>query len=307
MKRIIPCVVITLALVLAGSYFPLFGFIGLMIAPVPLAVLGCSDGHKPMSIAELLVEATLFFIVSPSMAVYFLLGCAPLSAAIFGVSREDFKAAKKYSCSESLLLCAGASIIFKLIVLAVFWMFTGRNIMLPDLTSMDSVIVQLYGEQPELRTAMARVLGILPHLVPAMLILWCCAEVIVNYALCSRLTQKLKDTPPALPKFSRWRFPLSLMAVSVVSLAASYFIDTDKWLAGAVFIMNLQIIVNVFMFVQGVSMAFWIMEGFRFRRLGKMIVLAVLMMPFFWPWMIVIGMCDMVLNLRERIRFGKDP
>ena len=68
--------------------------------------------------------------------------------------------------------------------------------------------------------------------------------------------------------------------------------------------MNLQIVLNVFMFVQGVSVAFWIMDGFKFRRMSKVIACVVLSFPFFWPWLIVVGMSDMALNLRERIKFG---
>ena len=304
MKRIIPCVVITLALVLAGSYFPVFGFIGLMLSPLPLAILGCSAGRKPMSIAELLVEATLFFLFSPSMALYFLLGCAPLSAVLAAVSRADFREAKKYSGAESLLICTGASILSKLLLLAVFWFITGRNIMLPNLTEADSVIVQLYGEQPELRATMVKVLALLPHLVPTMVVVWSCAETFMNYSLCCSFTRKLNNTPPLLPEFKLWRFPASLLIVSVVSLLAGYFIDSKDWFDGAVFVMNLQIILNVFMFVEGLSIAFWIMEGFRLRRWIKVMIFVVLGFPFFWPWLVVTGMCDMVLNLRERIKFG---
>lgn len=305
MRRIIPCVVITLALVLAGSYFPVFGFIGLMLSPLPLAVLGCSSGRKLMSIAELLVEATLFFLFSPSMALYFLLGCAPLSAVLSAVSRADFREAKKYSGAESLLICSGAAILSKLVLLTVFWYITGRNIMLPDLTQMDSVIVQLYGERPELRTAMIRVLALLPHLVPTMVVVWSCVEAFMNYSLCCAFTRKLNNTPPTLPEFKMWRFPASLIAVSFVSLVAGYFIDSEDWFDGAAFVMNLQIILNVFMFVEGLSIAFWIMDGFKLRRGVKAIIFVVLGFPFFWPWLVVTGMCDMVLNLRERIRFGK--
>ena len=95
MKRVIPCVMITLALILAGSFFPVLGVIGLMLCPLPLTILGNIEGHKRMSVAELLIDATLFFLFSPSMAAYFLVGCAPLSAMIITLSREDFKDVKK--------------------------------------------------------------------------------------------------------------------------------------------------------------------------------------------------------------------
>ena len=309
MKRIIPCVFITLALILAGSFLPVFGFLGLMLCPLPLSILGCLEGHKRMSIAELMIEATLFLAVSPSMAVYFLVGCAPLSAMVFTLSRKEFKEVKKYSGAESLLACTGASIFFKLLLIVLFWFFTKRNILMPDMSQMSAIMTQLYGDQPELQAAMSRVLALLPYLIPMMLILFCTAEAFMNYSLCHKLTRKLftesENYPPALPEFKLWRFPASLIIVSVISLLIGYFIDSDKWFNASVFVMNLQIIINVFMFIEGLAVLFWIMDGFRFRRASKVIACVVIMIPFFWPWLIVIGMCDIVLNLRERIKLGK--
>ena len=308
MKRIIPCVLITLAMIAAGSFVPVAGFLGLMLCPLPLSILGNIEGHKRMSIAELLIEAVLFLMVSPAMAVYFLAGCAPLSAMIYTLSREDIKAVKKYSGAESLLAVAGASIAFKLVLVVLYWFFTKRNILIPDMSQVEPMVRQLYGSQPELMTAMIRVLKVIPYLMPAMLVLYCGAEAYLNYSLCSKLTRKIfpdtKNFPPELPEFKLWRFPVSLMVVSFLSLLAGYFLDMDTWFQGAVFVMNLQIIVNAFMFIEGLAVIFWIMDGFRMRRGGKIAVCVILSFPFFWPWLIVIGMCDIILNLRERIKFG---
>ena len=71
------------------------------------------------------------------------------------------------------------------------------------------------------------------------------------------------------------------------------------------FILNLQIVANVIMFAEGLSLSFWLMEGFRLRKGIKMALGAVMFLPFFWPWLIVIGMCDMTLNMRERIQFSR--
>ena len=308
MKRIIPCVLITLAMILAGSFVPGFGFVGFMLCSLPLSILGNLEGHKHMSIAELLIEATLFLLLSPTMAVYFLVGCAPLSAMIYTLSREDIKRVKNYSGAESLLLASGASIAFKLVLILLYWVFTKRNILLPDISQVEPVVRQLYGSQPELMATMMRAVKVIPYLMPAMLVLFCSAEAYMNYSLCSRLTRKIapssKNFPPELPEFKLWRFPVSLMLVSFLSLVIGYFMDTDTWFQGSVFIMNLQIVVNAFMFIEGLAVIFWIMDGFRMRRGGKIAVCVILGFPFFWPWLIVIGMCDIVLNLRERIKFG---
>ena len=308
MKKIIPCVFITLALMLAGSFLPVIGFIGLVLCPLPLAVLGCLEGQRSMSVAELMVEATLFLAVSPSLAVYCLIGCAPVSAVIFMLSRKDVREVKKFTGGESLLICTGTSIAFKVILLAAFWFFTGRNILFPSASQMNIIMSQLYGDQPELMAALSQVLAIFPHLLPSMLVIYAGVEAYLNYSMCYSLTRKIlpgtKNFPPELPAFTMWRFPVSLLMASVAGLVFRWLIDLDEWFTGAMFVINLQIIVNIIMFIQGLSLAFWIMEGFRLRKGTKIGICILLSIPFFWAWLIVMGMSDMALNLRERVKFS---
>lgn len=308
MKRIIPCVVITLALMLAGNFLPITGFIGLVLCPLPLSILGCIEGHKVMSIAELLVEATLFVIVSPMTAVYFLVGCAPVSAFVFMLSREEFKEAKKYSGSESLLICTGASIVSKLILLLVFWFTTGRNILFPNVAQMQEIFAELYGEQPALQETLNQVLAIFPQLMPSMLVIYSGLEVFLNYSLCGSFVKRFfpstKAFPPELPEFKMWRFPVSLIFVLVGSSLINYFIEGRDWLSISAFTMNLQIIIDALMFINGLAFTFWLMAGFKLRRTSKLLTCLILSIPFFWPLLMITGMSDIVLNLRERIKFS---
>ncbi len=309
MKRIIFCVFISLALILSGAFLPVFGVIGMFLCPLPLAILGNLEGHKRMSIAELMIEATLFLAVSPSMAVYFLIGCAPVSAIIFMLSREELKNAKKYSGAESLLICTGVSLAMKVVLMLVFWLFSGRNILFPDSAQMSIVMNQMYGDNPEMLRAINSVLALLPYMIPTFTILYSTAEAYLNYSLCHSITRKYfqdtKNFPPALPAFINWKFPVSLLFASIFSLAMGYFIDINTWFAGSMFVLNLQIVLNVFMFIQGLSFAFWLMHGFKFRRFTKIIMCIIFTIPFLWAWLVVMGMCDMALNLRNRIKFGK--
>lgn len=289
---------------------PVLGFVGLILCPLPLAVLGCLEGRKRMGMAELLIELTLFIIISPSMAVYYLLGCAPVAAMVYFVSRHDVKMLKKYPASESYLLCAGASIIFKTVLMAAFYFFTGHNILFPDAAQMAAIMQELYGDQPELQEAIIQVVAVFPYLTPTLLTVYASFEAFLVYVLCGKFVKKFSPAsdafPPPLPELKTWRFPVSLLTVGVMSFIASHFIKSDEWFYGAVFLMNLEIVINVFMFVQGLSISFWIMDGFKLKRAAKIFIFFILMIPFFWAWLIVIGMSDMLLNLRERIKFKQE-
>ena len=263
-----------------------------------------------MSIAEIMIEITLFIGLSPSMALYFLIGCAPISAVIYFISRTDVKEVKKFSGPESLLICSGASIIFKTILVVVFWFFTGKNILFPDAAQTAFTLQQLYGNNPEIQKSVLQVLALLPYLMPTLLIVYASFEGFLNYSLCNFAIKKyfssVKNFPPELPEFKTWRFSSSILLVGVISFIASYFINTDTWFDGAIFLMNLQIILNVFMFIQGLAFAFWIMDGFKLKRRAKIFICFILAVPFFWAWLIIMGMSDMALNLRERIKFKSE-
>ena len=308
MKRIIPCVLITLALMLAGSFLPLFGVLGLMLCPLPLSILGCLEGRKSMSVAELLIEATLFLVISPTLAAYYLVGCAPVAAVVFMLSQESFRDVKKLTGGESYLICAGISVLLKTILIWAFWFFTGKNILFPDAAQMGSIMFQLYGNNPELMSSLQQILAILPHMLPAMLVIYVGIEAYLNYSLCYSVMRKFfpasKHYPPELPAFTLWRFPVSIFIVSLSAFILSWLIDTQEDFTVMMFILNLQIVANVIMFVEGLSLAFWLMEGFKLRKGAKIIVSIAMFIPFFWPWLIVMGMSDIVMNMRERIKFG---
>ncbi len=140
-----------------------------------------------------------------------------------------------------------------------------------------------------------------------MLVLYAIIESYLNYSLCFSVVRKFfpdtKNFPPELPAFKLWKFPASLFFASLGGFVLSLFFDIDTWFEGAMFILNLQIVANVLMFIQGFSVAVWIMDGFRLRKGIRILLCAVLSLPFFWPWLIVAGMCEMTISLRERIKF----
>lgn len=261
-----------------------------------------------MSVAELMIEATLFLAISPTLAAYFLLGCAPVSAVVFMLSQEGFRDVKKLTGGESYLICAGASILFKVLLLLAFWLFTGKNILFPDASLTTEIMTQLYGDSPELIVALRQVMLLLPRLLPAMLVIYAGIEAFLNYSLCHKITRRIfpgcKNFPPELPAFTLWKFPVSIFIVSASAFVLGWLLDAESDLEAAMFIMNLQIVANVIMFIEGLSLAFWIMDGYRIRRGVKILFCVIFCVPFFWPWLIVIGMCDMVLNMRERMKFG---
>ena len=306
MKRIIISVFTTIALILSGYYLPVFGIIGMLLCPLPLALLGNLEGHRRMSLAELMTEITLFIMVSPLMALYFLIGCAGLSSSIFLLSREEFRKTSRYTGAESFLICAGVSLSLKIITILIFWFFTGRNILLPEVPQLHAMMK--YSDSPEVYIALRAAMSLLPYMLPSIIVIYVSCEVYLNYTLCYNIIRRyfpdVKNYPPELPLFIHWKFPVSLLLVSVISLIAGYITDREEIYIISVFILNLQIVLNILMLIQGVSLIYWLMEGYKLRRLTRITISIILIIPFFWSWLIILGMSEIGLNLRSKIRKG---
>ena len=300
MGQVIFFAVLTLILIVAGFFVPVAGFFALMLCPLPLAVCACGEGHKKAAFAEIIVEAVLLLAISPTMALYFLLGCAPLSGTILILSES-----KKYKSSENYLICVAVSIVSKLFVMFVFWMFTGKNILLPDANAVKILMSQIYGNDREIKNLLNQVLIIFPKMIPAILILFSSLEAFLNYSLCNILVKKFypsKKHPEDFPAFTSWRFPKSLMTVLFFALMIGYFTDFDDHPDLAMFAINLQILINFIMYAEGFSLIFWFMNRYKFNKIFKSLGgILLLFFPFLWAWVIIMGMCDNVFNFREKL------
>ena len=299
--RLIFSSVSAVLLAAVGTFVPLLGFWGLLLCPLPLAVLGCRDGMRPMAWGLFLTEALLALLLSPAFALYFLLGCAPLSLALCLVPRT------KWTGGEALLVCALVSLGAKLALAGAFWALTGQNILLPDMKQMDLALTQFYSNLPPeqsqtIMEGMRRMLSFLPYMLPSLVLI--CAELdsLVNYMACGAILRRrgVERRPPALPPFADWRFPRSLLPAYLLSVLLSYLWDADTWVEGAMFAVNLKLALNVLFFAQGLALFSWWMDRRGFRPVSRFLLLFFMLFPLMWPWLVFLGIADIAFDLRAR-------
>ena len=297
--------VLTSLLIALGMLFPLLSFWGLLVCPLPLVLLGCREGGKWMGAGTFLTETLLLFL-SPSLSLYFLLGCAPLSLALFLLAEKRQRL--NWTGGESLFAGLIVSILAKLALLAVFWGLTGRNILVPDLAQIELLFGGTGSLSPDQRLTLQETLrqtaALLPYMTPSLILLWSGLEVLVNYQLCEHLLRRrgVDRRPPALPPFVEWRLPVSLLPAMVLSIILGFFLDADKWLEAAMFVVNLRLVLNVLFFVQGISLGLWWMKRRNFRPLVRFLLLILVLFPLTWVWLIVLGMGDMAFDIRARVK-----
>lgn len=297
MLRLIIYGCLTAALVSCGNFFPAFGFIGMLLSPLPLAVLGCNYGRKKAAISELIAEAILLFLVSPYMALYFFLGYAPIAGTICAL--KDLQKKFSLSTSENFLICFTVSVISKLVLMVVFWLLTGHNTMFPDTPQLEIILNQIYKEQPALLEALQMTLYLFPYMIPLFVILYSGIETFLNYRLCVYFTKK-KNFFPKIPLFIHWRFPNSVLFALLFALIMGLFTNLKTSEDAAMFAFNLQLLVNIILFIQGLSFLLWLTVKYKFKPITRFFSCLILAFPMTWLIIIAVGMGDMMMNFRQK-------
>lgn len=296
---------LTVSLFLAGIYLPVLGVWGLLISPLPLALLGMREGPRWQTVGTVVVLGGLLLGLDPLSALYFLIGMTPLSYAL------SFSPRLRGTGAEALLLCTGVSILSKLVLLGVFLALTGHNPLIPEPEQMRLLLMRLYAELPlegeqagMLREAVESMVAVFPYLLPSLLLLSSVLDAFLNYRLGVFFQRKHGHLPPLLPPFSEWRFSRTLLPAMFLAFFMDFFVS--EWTAGAMFSMNLKLVLNVFFAFQGFSLLWWWLEQRRVGFLGRCLVFVFLLFPLLWLWFVFLGVGDMIFDLRRRGRRTKE-
>lgn len=299
--RVLLLAALAVLLFSSGTFLPILGFWGLLMTPLPLALLGMRQGPRRQTVGTALAAGAVLLLFDPLSAFYFLVSQGPLSFALSLAPRRG------RSGGESLLLCSMVSIASKLVLLGVFLALTGRNPLMPDPEQLRQIFSHLYdevaleGDQLQaLREAVEGMMALFPYMMPSLLLLSSALDAFLNYRLGEFFQRGRASAPPALPPFPEWRFSRTLLPAMFLAFFMELAI-TD-WTAGAMFAMNLKLVLNVFFFVQGLSLLWWWLLRRRVGLLGRFAVLVLLVVPFVWLWLVFLGMGDMIFDLRRRGR-----
>ncbi len=283
----------------SGIFVPLLGFWGLLLSSLPLALLGMREGLRWQTVGVVFAGGGLLLVLEPFSALFFLIGQAPLSYALSLSSRG------RRSGAEALLLCSGVSIVSKLALLGVFLALTGHNPLMPDPEQIRLLLTRLYAELPlegeqarALREAVDGMVAFFPYMLPSLVLISSMLDAFVNYRLGVSLQRGRAQVPPPLPPFSEWRFSRTLMPAMFLAFFMEFF--ASDWTSGAMFAVNLKLVLNVFFFLQGLSLLWWWLVRRRVGLVWRGLVVAVLALPVFWLWLVFLGMGDMLFDLRRR-------
>ena len=277
------------------------GILALALSPTPLALLGARENKILMTLGILWASLALGMFFGLWLALAFLLGYGFLC---FGLTLPLGKLEKG---SESLLFCIGISIISKLLFVASSVALTGTNPYALDMNMLQNMYSgMLSGEQGGVRSReqLAQTIELVPYMFPFFIIMYSMVDSFLNYKSCEILQRKHDVKFPPLPPFGEWRFPSSFIYVFVFAFVLPFIMGDNNSRLWIMLEYNLKFIINIFFFLQGMSLVWWFfskLAASRFFPLPlRIILVGLLSMPIFTMWVIALGLCDICFDLRNR-------
>lgn len=290
---------------------PVLGVVLSLVSPVPISLIGIRQGvHKAfLAVVFVTVSMALPFGLTGSLLFFLSVG---FLGVVFSVIAKNTS-----SAGEAVLGLAVTALVARLIFMAIMVYAKGHNPFVLDESSMDVLI--RYLKTPELNDDVLETIKQNINLsIPSFLIVAAAIEAFVNYLLVSKIegrrqrmrsdsiaqteTDELKVHP--LPPFEQWAFPRSMLAAFLLAFLIPLFSDSNSSIILRSIEFNLKFVSFVMFFIQGYSFAWWwvLYRNYSYGvRLSILIVLLLFVLVFSMV-IIVVGVLDIAIDLREKIR-----
>jgi len=302
-------------LFLSGIYAPIIGIAMTLASSVPISLIGIRQGVYKAFLAVLFVAALMFLPFGEAGSVSFILGAGFLGI-IFGIMVK-----KTSSAGEAIFGLIIAVLISKLIFMWFMIYTKGFNPFALDESSVNALMRSLNSSHVSDDT-LKTVIRQINLLTPSFLIMASGLDVYVNYVLVSKLEYRRLKTAaspsvnvnyadekvnelrvPPLPPFDQWSFPRSLLSAFLAAFLIALFDVPDTSIILISAEINLKVLTSVMFFIQGLSFAWWWMlhRSFSFRA-RLLIIILLMLVPILPMGLIMVGILDIVINIREKIR-----
>ncbi len=151
------------------------------------------------------------------------------------------------------------------------------------------------------------VTGMMRTLIPAVLIMMAMAEALITYALTGVIFRRLGYQTNRLPKFTEWHLPWMSLWGLIIALAA--YVGNQalglEWMKALAF--NILYLYAPILIITGLAMVWWYAKrtGLGFLR-WVIIIGMVLMIPFIYYFVLMIGLTDAVADFRKLIKTAEE-
>ncbi len=304
-------VALAVVLFMASNTIPIVGIAFTFLCPAPLVVLGLRHSLKRAALGSVVATLIISIMLGVVGGVFFLFGFAVLGVGLGALGR------KRDNAVEIVLYGILVSLASKLVLMVIVSRLTGVNPFSLDTKEFTAVldrVMDLYsktglipsGSLSSMRQQFEATFRIIPQVFPALLTIAAAIDCLLSYIVSRVILVRLgRGVLPPLPPFGEWRFPRNIFWALLASALLPFVGASFPWgstlsRAG----INLRLLVSLLFMIQGMSVAWALMEKTRFSgKLSRsLIIFVAILVPLLSYMLIIVGLVDIWWDLRSRLR-----
>ena len=294
----------SIVLAVIGAYLPMIGGFFNLLWPVPIVLLGVRHGYKWSMLATVVAGMIISLLIHPLQAIKVVVAFGLIGIVLGHAFRRNF------SPGKTILWGVGASLLSKAALLGIGIVTTGVNpFALEGEIMVKSVeqTIEMYRQMgtPEEKLAqvaeqMQIAIKLFKIMIPSVLIITAVVDTFLNFFIAKIVLKKLGHSVEAFPPFKDWTVPGYSVYFFVVSLVMIYWGESREiefiYNSG----INLCALSGVTLFVQGVSLFYYLGDKYNLSRIVRGIILVLILSNVFLMLLLVyFGAADAIIDYRK--------
>lgn len=275
-----------------------------MLWSLPIALIGARHGLRYSVLTSLVGAIATMVFVQVAQGVVLLLGGALTGIVLGSCLKRQMTGVKTFAwtavaATVSTILLLGAMMV--LLQTDVMQMGASlQEVVRETAREVAQNMASSEAERAQLEVLAEKLTHDFVLLLPSGLIAFGLLCALLNYTIVRVVMRRLNMAVADFPSFDRWRFPVWMLYLFVLSLVGIYW--GDKWNSEMLFAVayNTECIVRFFLFLQGISLL-WYVKG-RNTLIGRIWWLPVLLAfvsPLVEIAFVVLGGIDIWMNYRK--------
>ena len=301
-------VAVSLLLAVIGIYLPVLSFVGLLLYPLPMAILTLRRGVRIgiTGTLALLALSALFFGIP--QAVLILLQYGVLGVFLGWCLR----------CGRKPLFTLGLSTLIAAlgmaasVALTLFISGMPLSALAEEARGMVDTVVSAYEQRGLLNTIIPDgwtveqyveyMKSSMVRLLPAVMIITSSVMTVLCYLITTAILRRLRYDIPRLPKFKEWRLDWRFSWGLILGLALLLYGNHSGAQWASTIGSSVLYVFAPILLVGGIAFFFWYMDAMQMSMImrGVLIFLAVIMFSYFIWFFMTLAVLDDLIDLRGR-------
>ena len=286
---------------------PFLGMITFFLLPIPLVLVMIKETIS-WSIGFLAVASVLGIIIGTILSLPTVL-LTGVMGIVIGYHVKHNKSTIQMFISSVLAFIVGS-----LLILIATNIILDMNVVDETLTMVEESMetsfdmMDMLGQNvtDDMKQQMRDSIEMIPMMIPSMLVISSMVMAYIFILASQPFIKRFSDKVVKWPLFHELRLPKSILWYYLITLVATFFMNTDDHSYVNMAILNLMFILQLFILLQGFSLVFYISYVKGWRKFVPILITVVsLLNPIFLTIIRILGIIDLGFPFREAITKSK--